>query len=196
MTFIQKTFFLSVTLLFGGCSSVTTVELNESFPSVLSEPKEITTSIILTDEFKNFVGTPNDKTTLNLGPSQVNLFRSAFKGLFSKVYFLNDDDIVPEDTEMIITLSNIVVEVATPSENYLNVFEVWIKYNLEIQDREGKLISNWFMPAYGKTPKSLLYSKENAISQAATVALRDAGAKLLLDFYRIPSVAKWIGERA
>ena len=89
MTIIQKTFFLWLTLLFSGCSTINTVELDESFPSVLSEPKKITTSIILTDEFKNFVGTPNDKTTLNLGSSQVNLFRSAFKGLFSKVYILH-----------------------------------------------------------------------------------------------------------
>ena len=80
-------------------------------------------------------------------------------------------------------------------KNYLNVFEVWIKYNLVIQDPDGRTISNWFMPAYGKTPSAFLFSKENAISQATNVALRDAGAKLLLDFYRIPAVNQWVKKR-
>ena len=41
-----------------------------------------------------------------------------------------------------------------------------------------------------------MYSKENAISQATNVALRDAGAKLLLDFYRIPAVNQWLREKS
>ena len=37
-------------------------------------------------------------------------------------------------------------------------------------------------------------SKSDAIEQAAISALRDAGAKLTLDFYRIPSVNNWVTE--
>ena len=56
-------------------------------------------------------------------------------------------------------------------------------------------IDNWFLPAYGKTPDSMMLSRTNAIHQAAVVALRDAGAKLLLDFYRIPAVHGWLEKR-
>ena len=84
------------------------------------------------------------------------------------------------------------VQVSTPSDTYLNVYEVWIKYNLDIQTSEGDQIDSWFMPAYGKTPDSFMLSKTNAIEEATVIALRDAGAKLLLDFYRIPSVYSWI----
>ena len=59
-------------------------------------------------------------------------------------------------------------------------------------DENNVLIESWFMPAYGKTPDSMMLSRSNAITTAATVALRDAGAKLLLDFYRIPSVYSWM----
>jgi hypothetical protein len=48
------------------------------------------------------------------------------------------------------------------------------------------------MPAYGKTPDSFMLSKTNAIEEATVIALRDAGAKLMLDFYRIPSVYNWL----
>jgi len=51
------------------------------------------------------------------------------------------------------------------------------------------------MPAYGKTPDSFMASKTGAIEQAAITALRDAGAKLLLDFYRIPAVYAWVSKQ-
>jgi len=69
---------------------------------------------------------------------------------------------------------------------------VWIKYSLDIQTSKGDQVDSWFMPAYGKTPDSFMLSKTNAIEEATVIALRDAGAKLLLDFYRIPSVYNWL----
>ena len=87
------------------------------------------------------------------------------------------------------------MQVSTPSDTYLNVYEVWIKYSLDIADADGEQIDSWFMPAYGKTPDSFMLSKSNAIEEAAVIALRDAGAKLLLDFYRIPSVYNWVIEK-
>jgi len=69
---------------------------------------------------------------------------------------------------------------------------VWIKYNLDIETPDGEPIDSWFMPAYGKTPDSMMLSRSSAITSASTVALRDAGAKLLLDFFRIPSVYGWM----
>ena len=87
------------------------------------------------------------------------------------------------------------VQVSTPSENYLNVFEVWIKYSLEIQTADGETIDSWFMPAYGKTPDAFMASKSRAIEEASIIALRDAGAKLMLDFYRIPAIYGWMMEQ-
>ena len=194
--YLYKLIFVILILQLGACGSVTNVTVNKSFPAVLSNPKEVTVAIVFTDEFSGYSGTPNNKTTIDLGSSQVNLFKSAFKGLFKDVYFLNEQTPLPSDTEMVISLSNAEVQVATPSENYLNVFEVWLKYNLNVTDSDGRLITNWFMPGYGKTPNAFMYSKENAISQATNVALRDAGAKLLLDFYRIPAVNQWLREKS
>ena len=117
---------------------------------------------------------------------------NAFKGLFNNIEFISSREQVSFENALVITPSVQEVQVSTPSDTYLNVYEVWIKYSLDIENTEGDQIDSWFMPAYGKTPDSFMLSKTNAIEEAAVIALRDAGAKLLLDFYRIPSVYNWM----
>ena len=186
---------LFLIVLLAGCSSSASVKITSSFPSVLSEPKPINASILIEDSFASYVGTPNKNTTIDIGASQVDLLKSAFSGLFDNVDFVTSLDQVTPETDLIITPSVLEVQVTTPSDNYLNVFEVWIKYNLDIQAKDGALITNWFMPAYGKTPDSFMADKEKAIEQATVIALRDAGAKLMLDFYRIPAINDWLSRQ-
>jgi hypothetical protein len=40
-----------------------------------------------------------------------------------------------------------------------------------------------------------MLSRSTAIELATEVALRDVGAKLILDFYRIPAIYGWMQER-
>ena len=189
---------LAALLLLGilsGCSSSASVQVNSEFPTVLSEPKPVSASIVFDNSFSTYVAQPNKKTEIDLGAAQVKLLSNAFAGLFKQVEFVSDRETVSSDYELVIIPSIREVQVSTPSDNYLNVFEVWIKYNLEIQSADGETIDSWFMPAYGKTPDAFMASKSNAIEEAATIALRDAGAKLMLDFYRIPAIYGWMMEQ-
>ena len=189
---------LAALLLLGilsGCSSSASVQVNSEFPTVLSEPKPVSASIVFDNSFSTYVAQPNKKTEIKLGTAQVKLLSNAFAGLFSEVEFVSDRETVSSDYELVIIPSIREVQVSTPSDNYLNVFEVWIKYNLEIQSADGETIDSWFMSAYGKTPDAFMASKSNAIEEAATIALRDAGAKLMLDFYRIPAIYGWMMEQ-
>lgn len=189
---------LAALLLLGilsGCSSSASVQVNSEFPVVLSEPKPVSASIVFDNSFSTYVAQPNKKTEIDLGAAQVKLLSNAFAGLFKQVEFVSDRETVSSDYELVIIPSIREVQVSTPSDNYLNVFEVWIKYNLEIQSADGETIDSWFMPAYGKTPDAFMASKSNAIEEAATIALRDAGAKLMLDFYRIPAIYGWMMEQ-
>ena len=81
-----------------------------------------------------------------------------------------------------------------PSENYLNVYEVWIKYNLAISDGDDNPIENWFMPVYGKTASAFMSSKEKAIEYVG-LFLSLPMNKLMLDFYRIPAIYGWMMEQ-
>ena len=188
--------FLFAGLMFlASCSSTAIVEIDTSFPAVLSQPKVLSAVIVFDDEFVSYVGKPNENTSVSIGKAQVDLLKNAFSGLFATIEFESSIDNLNTDSGIIITPSVQQIQVSTPSEHYLNVFEVWIKYNLKIETADGRLIANWFMPAYGKTPDVFMSSKEKAIEQATIIALRDAGAKLLLDFYRIPALNQWLAAQ-
>jgi len=180
-------------LVITGCSSSAQVQVaDREFPTVVSKPKAVSASIIFDEQFRDFVATPNKKTSIDIGYAQTTMLSNAFKGLFNKVEIITSRDQVSFENALVITPSVQEVQVSTPSDTYLNVYEVWIKYSLDIENSDGDQIDSWFMPAYGKTPDSFMLSKTNAIEEAAVIALRDAGAKLLLDFYRIPSIYNWM----
>ena len=182
-------------VILGGCSSSASVQVDRVFPKVLGEPKPVTASIVFAEDFSTFVAQPNENTDIDIGTAQVEVLQNAFAGLFNDVEFVTSREQITNTKGLVITPSVREVQVSTPSDNYLNVFEVWIKYNLEIQSADGDPIDSWFMPAYGKTPDAFMYSKPKAIEEAAVIALRDAGAKLMLDFYRIPAIYGWMMER-
>lgn len=179
-------------LVLGACSSVIAVKLNHTFPNVVSEPKDFSAALVFSHDFRTFVATPNENASIDIGSSQVDLMGRAFRGLFQRVEIVSSRDQVSPETQIVIIPSVREVQLSTPSDSYLNVYEVWIKYNLDIETADGEPIESWFMPAYGKTPDSMMLSRSDAITTASIVALRDAGAKLLLDFFRIPSVYSWM----
>jgi hypothetical protein len=129
-----------------------------------------------------------------IGNAQVELFKNAFTGLFDPVEFVSAEQEIQGQPSLIIRPAVREVQLSTPSENYLNVFEVWVKYNLEIRTADGEVLTTWFMPTYGKTPESSMASKSAAIEKATITAIRDAGAKLHLDFYQIPALKNWLAQ--
>ena len=77
--------FLFVGLFFlTGCSSTATVQIDTKFPSVLAKPEVLSVAVIFDEEFMNYVGTPNEKTSISLGNAQVELLKNAFYGPVKK----------------------------------------------------------------------------------------------------------------
>ena len=74
----------------------------------------------------------------------------------------------------------------------LDVFEVWIKYNMRLMTAEGDYIADWVLTSYGKTPTESLRSAEAAINEAAVVALRDLASSFSLNFTEVPEVKDWL----
>ena len=136
-----------------------------------------------------------EKTSIQLGAAQVELMTKAFSGLFAEVKVVASKEQAGSATDLVIIPSVREVQLSTPTESYLNVYEVWIKYNLDIESADDVPIDSWFLPAYGKTPHSYMLSRSKAIDEATVIALRDAGAKLMLDFFRIPAIHGWMEQR-
>jgi hypothetical protein len=179
-------------IFLSGCTA--NVRVEQEFPDVVAHPRDLSATLVISQEFRTFRAEPNDKTVIDLGESQVGLLNKAFQGLFEKVEIVSARQEARPDTDLVIIPSVREVQLSTPSESYLNVFEVWIKYNLDIESADGVPIDSWFLPAYGKTPHSYLLSRSVAIEEATVIALRDAGAKLMLDFFRIPALYGWMQQ--
>ena len=193
---IRKTGLLvAASACLGGCATSASVQVDETFPSVVSMPRELTAVIVMDDYFRNYQALPLKNVDITFGSAQVDLWSKAFRGLFTNVEVVSSKAEVNPAAELVITPSVQEVQLSTPNQSYLNVYEVWIKYKLDIETPDGVPIDSWFMPAYGKTPDSVMLSRSRAIEGATVVALRDAGAKLLLDFYRIPAIHVWMEQR-
>lgn len=191
---MKKLACIIILVFLAGCSSSASVTLTSDFPQVLAKPKPFSAAIVFEPSFATYSAKPNTKTIIDIGAAQVRLLTNAFAGLFSKLEFVASREEITSKNAMVIIPSVREVQISTPSDNYLNVFEVWIKYNLDLETVDGESIDSWFMPAYGKTPDAFMASKGGAIEEASIIALRDAGAKLMLDFYRIPAVNNWVAE--
>lgn len=178
-----------------GCATSASVRVEETFPAVVSKPRDISAVIVMDEAFRNYQALPLKNVDIQFGSAQVDLWGKAFRGLFASVEVVSSRDEAGTGADLVITPSVQEVQLSTPNQSYLNVYEVWIKYRLDIETPDGIPIDSWFLPAYGKTPDSVMLSRSRAIEDATIVALRDAGAKLLLDFFRIPAIHVWMEQQ-
>lgn len=179
-----------------GCTTTAHVTVEQIFPTVVSAPRPVRAAIVMDQEFRTYHAYPLENMDIKFGTAQVDLWSKAFRGLFEQVEVVSTRAEASADTELFVFPHVHEVQLSTPSQSYLNVYEVWIKYRLDIETPDGVPIDSWFLPAYGKTTDSALLSRTRAIEQATVVALRDAGAKLILDFYRIPAIHVWFEQRS
>jgi hypothetical protein len=86
------------------------------------------------------------------------------------------------------------LQYALPVQTNVKVYEIWIRYHLQLVTTAGAPIADWTMPAYGKTPTAFLQSDQSAVNLAAVMALRDAGANFATSFSRVPEVQAWLKQ--
>ena len=186
---------LCIFLMISGCGGSSNVQIAADFPMLITKPIELKAALVLESNFSNYIATPNKTTTIDIGAGQKQVWKNTFTGLVSDATFLDSIEFVDESHDLIVVPSVVDVQVSVPSDNYLSIYEVWIKYNIDIRSSNGDNLDNWYMPVYGKTANAS-WSKNRAIGSATEMALRDVGAKLSLDFFRIPSVQRYLKNRA
>lgn len=186
---------LTLITLLAGCSGSAHVKVegDYAYPKALVAPFNTEVALVLDDKINNYIGTPNKDITIEMGQAQQRMLTSLFSDLFQGIQVVESVDAVVSDKPILVVAPTVQeVQTAIPSQTNLNIYEVWIKYRLDVTDSTGEDIGSWFLPVYGKTPTAFLRSKEEALRQATIVALRDAGAKFSLEFHRIPSINAWM----
>lgn len=194
--------FLIVALL-SGCTHTLIVE--GKFPAPLVNEIPLVAGLHLPMEFKNYryieASADRAKWIIDMGEAQSSMFQTVLPGMFAQVQELNTlamDTTNGGNTAVVDFVISPRIEefqYTLPSETKIKVYEIWLKYNVQVFDNRGELIADWILTAYGKTPTGFMQSDETALNQAVVVALRDAGANLALNFTNVPEMKAWLAQR-
>ncbi len=187
-------------VLLAGCGTKQVVVQSE-FPPPVMNRLPLTIGVWYGEEFANHeffdeaAGRAETSWLVNTGQAQVQLWDTLLRGMFREVVYMNGR---PGPGQMNPVVDAVLVptveelQYAIPAHTSVKVYEIWMRYRLQLVTTGGTPIAEWTMPAYGKTPTAFMQSDEGAVRLAAIVALRDAGAHFASTFTRVPAVAQWL----
>jgi len=86
------------------------------------------------------------------------------------------------------------VQFSIPAQTRSDYYEVWVRYRFRLHGRDGTLVGEWPLTAYGKANSRNygLNSREPALQAAAVAAMRDAMAFFTVQFGTVPAAQSWI----
>lgn len=180
-------------LLLTACA--TRVEVSGHFPKPLRQPLPFSGVLVLEERLQNaaYRNTHGKAVEVALGAAQTQMFKTVAPHLFQSFHFSDGlASALQQQRDLILVPELRDIQIATPDDTQLKIFEVWLRYLIDIYDRDGRLLVTWPVVAYGKTQNQFMKSDEAALNQAAMVALRDAGARLSLEFEQEPLVQRWL----
>jgi hypothetical protein len=179
------------------------VLVQSEFPPPVMNKLPLTIGVWYDDEFAKHEffdeasGRAESSWLVNTGQAQVQLWDTLLKGMFREVVYMNGK---PGPGQMNPVVDAVLLpavdelQYAIPAHTNVKVYEIWMRYRLQLVTTGGEPIAEWTMPAYGKTPTAFMQSDEGAVRLAAIVALRDAGAHFASSFTRVPDVAQWLAS--
>jgi hypothetical protein len=182
---------LCLSLLLGGCTT-TAVTVEATFPErPVIEQLPLEVAVVYDDAFQRYTLSESipqrGNWEIDLGAAQVALFRAMLPAIFSAVTEREALAPEPEDSsaELLLRPQLQDMQFSIPYQTRSNFFEVWLKYEIELYERDGEtLVARYPLTGYGRTRDGFLDSAQVAIEQAAITALRDAGAFFAIEFPR------------
>ncbi len=195
----RASFALFVVGLLAGCASSVEVE-TPTIPVPLVEQIPVSIGLRMPANFQHFVHEESiygrEEWRIDLGDSHAAFFKQLFGHLFTSVAILReDDDPKTMGLDALIEPSIDAFEFSTPGQSKTSAFAVWIRYRLKVYDRDGKLVSNWPVSAYGKAGTAGTRSSA-ALRHAALLAMRDAAALMVMKFDKVTRISELAEEPA
>jgi hypothetical protein len=193
-------FLMTSLLILSACEQSLTMVTKTDVPTPLVSKLPLNMGVFYDDEFRNYVyeedSEDRPKWSIKSGASLVDLFDRVLPSMFQNVSQVDnisanqgnniDGILAPQVEEM---------QFALPRETKSNLYEVWIKYKIKLLDSKGDIVADWPVTGYGKSSTEFLKSRDKGLQSAINSAFRDAGAKLTLNFARIPPIRQWLSEK-
>jgi hypothetical protein len=191
---------LAVVTAFVGCG-VSNVVIEGSFPTPNISKMPVSIAVYYDDALKDFAyleysETGSEEFNIQSGASHVQLFNAIIPAMFDRVVFVDSmEEAQGAGVDAVFAPAIEEFQLALPAKTKLDVFEVWIKYNMRLLTPEGDYIADWVLTSYGKTPTETFRSVDAAINDAAVVALRDLASTFSLSFDDVPEVKEWLSKQ-
>ena len=177
---------------------VSNVVIEGSFPSPNISKLPISVAVYYDDALKEFAyleysETGQEEFNIQSGSSHMELFNAIVPAMFDQVVVVDSmEEAKALNVDAVFAPAIEEFQLALPAKTKLDVYEVWIKYNMRLLTAEGDYIADWVLTSYGKTPTQNFRSVEDAINEAAIVALRDLASSFSLSFSQVPEVRDWL----
>ena len=180
-----------------GCG-VSNVVIEGSFPTPNINKLPLNVAVYFDPALTEFAyieysETGSEEYNIASGQSHIELFSTVLPAMFDKVVVVSSIE-EAEALGVDAIFAPIIEEfqLALPAKTKLDVYEIWIKYNMRLMTADGDYIADWVLTSYGKRPNESLRSAEAAINAAAIVALRDLASSFSLSFSQVPEVKDWL----
>jgi hypothetical protein len=176
---------ISILLILSGCGSRVTLD-----PPTIPTPNinriPITVAVRLPEHFEDFTHVEDvlgsEEWTIHLGRSNAVFFTQLLAYMFDNVIMLQpDEDPEKYDFDALIEPSIDAFEFSVPNQTKTDAFAVWIRYRIKVYDRNGVMVANVPISAYGKSLTTTM-GGSNALRRAAVLAMRDAAALMIIKF--------------
>ena len=196
----QTGLIFSVLAFFTGCG-VSNVVIDGSFPTPNISKMPVSIAVYYDDALKDFAyleysETGSEEYNIESGASHIQLFNAITPAMFDRVVFvLSMEEAQAAGVDAVFVPAIEEFQLALPAKTKLDVFEVWIKYNMRLLTPNGDYIADWVLTSYGKTPTDTFRSVDAAINDAAVVALRDLASSFSLSFDDVPEVKAWLARQ-
>lgn len=183
-------------LALAGCANDINMQVESEVPTPLSEKIPLSVGIYYNDNFRNFVFKENSEVrkdwTIDTRTSRMSLFNEILPSMFNSVTPVTEPAAVGSGVDVVIEPEVVDMQVAMPEETHSDIYEAWIKYEIKMYHPTGAPLSTWQITGYGKSHTALFKKREKGLNTAINMAMRDIGAKLVLDFPRAPGVREWL----
>ena len=184
-------------LILAACEQSISLKVDSEIPTPVIARMPVTMGILYRDELRNYVYEENSDERPNWkiesGSSHIALFEQILGSMFEQTKEVAGTD---SDATVDAVLAPSVAEMqfALPAETKSDFYEAWIKYDVELYNRDGSPIANWSVTGYGKSSTEFMKSRDKGLNAAVNQALRDAGAKFALGFSRVEDVGAWLEQ--
>ena len=188
-------FLISCLLISCGVSNLV---IQGSFPTPNINKIPLSVAVYYDDALRAFSymeysETGREEINIESGESHIRLFDAVLPAMFENVVEVEGfDDPNVQGVDAVFAPVIEEFQLALPEKTKLEVYEVWIKYNMRILNPSGVSLADWVVTSYGKTPTETFLSVEDGINDAAIVALRDLASSFSLNFTRVPEVQDWL----